>query len=1098
MKKLLLVSLCFLVLCITQAFAQNRTITGTVTSKDDGLPLPGVSVTVPGTQVGTQTNDYGKFTIKVPASAKSLAFTFVGFNRIVSTIGATDIINASLETNAKELKEVVVTTAFGIKQSGRSSATSAQTVTATELNTVRQPNINNALAGKVAGLQVRSQSAAALGRSTEVRLRGASGFGSGQGALYVVDGTILPNSDDLNLDDVESVTVLQGAAAAALLGSQGANGAIIITTSKAKKNGGLNIDLRLGATFDKAYILPQYQNTYGGGADPNFEQFVWQAGMPNEWKSLSGKYYPDYSDDSSWGPKMVGQEYIPWYAWYPGTKYTGKTASWVAQPNNARDYFQTGTLLDNGVTFSKAGDDYNFKLGYGNIYQRGLIPTQDLKRNTLNLNYNYDLNKHLSLSANINYVNQKTHGNLNDAYSNQTSGSFSQWFHRDLDIGIEKELRNLQYAPGQYASWNHQDPGSWDPANPTAFYGGNYWYNHYTYQDLINQNDNRDRLYGNIALTYKVNNDLSFKGTYRKQQSTSYESMIFDSALAVSQTQATGNESRNKGFYQTYNTYSNRENYEFLATYDKQIKDFKVNANVGTDVFNFTANDNGANTGTHGLSIPGLYTINNGVDPVVAVNDRLHEKYNAIFARASVSWKNLIFLDGSVRNDWFSTLPQAKNDVLSKSFGLSFVFSDLLKSQESWLSYGKLRATYGQIPQALGPVTYSNNSIVGIADPFGAYRYPGATYSVNPQKYNGQLIMSAPDQSVDPKIHGSTVTQREIGADLRFLNDRIGVSGTYWAGNEIGLPASISVNAASGFSSILTNFGEVDKKGFDLNIYGYPVKTANFAWNISLTYSNLLQDKVIEISKKYGVSRINVSGGGNTFAAVPSLIQQEGMAWGQLYGGGILRNSAGVPILDASGFYQQDTRGVYFGSVLPKHTGGMQNTFTIYKNFSVNFNIDYQIGGKFASLSDAFGSFSGLTERTAALNDKGNPVRDNVADGGGVHQVGVDKNGKPVSVYVSAYDYYHNNFNNSAEDEFVYDLTFIKLREAGITYRIPVQKLGLSKYIKNASFQIEGHDLWLIYAKTKDFDPSQISSVQGESGQLPGTRGIGFNLKVGF
>ncbi len=555
MKKLLLVSLCFLVFCVTQAFAQNRTITGTVTSKDDGLPLPGVSVTVPGTSVGTVTNDYGKYTIKVPASAKSLAFTYVSYNKLTLPIGATDLLNAVLESNSKELKEVVVTSAFGIKQSGRSSVSSAQVVTATELNTIREPNINNALAGKVAGIQVRSQSAAAIGRATEVRLRGASGLGTGSGALYVVDGTILPSADDLNLDDIESVTVLQGAAAAALLGSQGANGAIIITTSKAKKNGGLGIDLRLGATLDKAYILPNYQNTYGGGADPNMEQFVWQAGMPNEWKSLSGKYYPDYSDDSSWGPKMVGQEYIPWYAWYPGTQYTGKTASFTPQPNNARDFYQSAPLLDNSVTFNKAGDDYNFKLGYGNVYQRGLIPDQSLKKNTLNLNLNYDLNKHFSLSTSINYVNKKIYGDVNDGYSNQTSGSFNQWFHRDLDMGIMKDLRDLQYGPGQYASWNHLDPGSWNPANPTAFYGANYWYNFYTYQDNIHEFTNNDRLYGDISLTYKVNNDLSIKGTYRKQQNNVSFNEIFDSDLFISQNQTTGNESRNRGYYATSNSY---------------------------------------------------------------------------------------------------------------------------------------------------------------------------------------------------------------------------------------------------------------------------------------------------------------------------------------------------------------------------------------------------------------------------------------------------------------------------------------------------------------------------------------------------------------
>jgi TonB-linked SusC/RagA family outer membrane protein len=1079
MKKLLLVSLCFLVLCITQAFAQNRTITGTITSKDDGLPLPGVSVTVPGTQVGTQTNDYGKFTIKVPASAKSLAFGFVGYKRMTATIGATDVINEALETNANELKEVVVTGGYGIKQTARSNSNSAQVVTATELNTVRQPNVNNALAGKVAGIQVRSQSAAALGRNTEVRLRGASGFGTGQGALYVVDGTILPNADDINLDDVESVTVLQGAAAAALLGSQGANGAIVITTSKAKKNGGLNIDLRLGATFDRAYILPNYQNTYGGGNNPVFTQYTWKQGDPDHWKSLSGKYYPDYSDDSSWGPKLSGQEYIPWYSWYAGTKYTGKTASWTPHPGNTASYFQTAPLLDNSITFNKAGDDYSFKLSYGNVYQKGLIPDQDLKRNTLNLNYNYDLSKHFSLSANINYTNVKLHGLIADGYANLATGGFTQWFHRDLDMSILKELRGLQYAPNQYATWNHNDPNSWNPANPTAFYGANYWYNYYTFEDLEQVHSNRDRLFGNVALTYKVNNDLNFRLTYRKQQNTTWGETIVPTALEIGATQ-TGV----KAAYSSGTSYSNRENLEFLATYNKKIKDFKIDANFGTDRYNSTAKSNSAST-VDGLTIPDLYTIGNSVSPAAIGNGRSAEAYNAVLGHLALSWKDLIYLDGSLRNDWFSTFPQAKNDVLSKSVGLSFVFSDLIKDQISWLSYGKVRATYGQIPKALG---YGNED-------FGAYRYPGASYGVNAQKFNGQLLMYAPGQSVDPKIHGSTVTQRELGMDLRFLNDRISVSGTYFSGSEIDIPFSIGVNGASGVNSILTNFGRVEKKGIDLNINAYPVRTNNFSWQISLAYENILTDKIIEISNKYNVQQIIVQY--NAFSQVPYLVQKAGAAWGQIFGSGILKNKGGVPILDASGFYQRDPS-VYYGSVIPKHTGGVQNTFTLFKDFALNFNIDYQFGGKFASLTDAFGSFSGTTARTAALNDKGNPVRDAVADGGGIHQVGVDASGKAVSMYVSAYDYYHNNFNNGTENEFVYDLTFIKLREAGISYRIPVKKLGLGNVIKNATFQIQAHDLWLIYAKTKDFDPSQISAVQGEQAQLPGTRGFGFNLKVGF
>jgi TonB-linked SusC/RagA family outer membrane protein len=1071
-------------LCVTQVFAQNRTITGTVTAKEDGLPIPGATVKIKGSNEGTQTNAAGKFTLSVPSGA-SIVVSFVGTAPQTIAVGSKTTINVVLAQSQAQLNEVVVS-AYNIKQSARSNSSAAQIVTGNELNTVREPNINNALAGKVAGMQVRSQSAAALGRNTEVRLRGASGLGTGNGAIYVVDGTILPNSDDVNLDDIENITVLKGAAAAALFGSQGAYGAIVITTKKAKKNAGLGIDLNLGATFDNVYILPRYQNTYGGGNDPNLEQYIWKAGDPVAWQALSGKYYPDYSDDSSWGPKMVGQEYIPWYAWYPGSKYSYKTASFTPQPNNAKDYFNTGVTLNNTIALSKAGDDYNFRLGYGNEYIKGLIPDQDLRRNTLNLNYSYDINKHLSVSTDLTYVNQKQHGAVQDAYANQTTGSFNSWFHRDLDMNIMRELKNLTSPDGTLATWNHNDPGVYDPNNPQHFYGANYWYNFFSYQDNIKDYNNRDRLYGNISLTYKINNDFSLKATYRKQQLTSYSENIVAYPLEQSAVQ-TGV----KSSYYTQNTYSNREDVEFLASYNKKIKDFTIDANVGTDAFGWTYKDNSVQT-NNGLTIPNLYTVNNSVDPPTLVNNRVREESNTVYGTASFGWKDILFLNGTLRNDWYSTLPPYSNSVTSKSIGGSFIFSEFLKSQSNWLSYGKLRASWGQIPKALGfSASYGD-------DPYGAYRFPGSAYSVNANKFKGNLLMTSPDQYVDPKITGSTVTSKELGIDLRFVNDRLGISATYFDDSEKNFPSTLSVNGASGFSSILTNFGLIKKNGLEFNFMAVPVRSSNFNWTFNATYSNLLEDKIVEISNKYGVTRVT-SATNTQFSGVitPILVQQTGMEWGQLYGNGIKRNAAGVPILDANGFYENDPN-KYYGSVLPKHTGGIQNTFTVFKDFSINVNIDYQFGGKFFSLSDMWGTYSGLTARTAVLNDKGVPVRDAVADGGGVHMVGVDESGKPVSTYVGAYDYFHNLVNNQTYDPFIYDLTFVKLREVGLSYRIPVKKLGISNYIKSASFQLQARDLWLIYAKTKDFDPSQVSGVQGEQGQLPGTRGIGFNLKIGF
>lgn len=295
-------------LFVIPAMAQQRTITGTVTSSEDNQPIPGVSVKIKGTKNGTVTSATGKFSIEV-SDGSVLTFSYIGFKTKEVNTNSGSSLNITLESDPNQMTEVVITGAYGTKISQRSNTSNSQVVSGDKLNTIRATNVNNALAGKVAGIQVRSQSAAALGRNTQVRLRGAGGFGTGAGALYVVDGTILPNADDINLDDIEDVSVLQGPAASALFGSQAANGAIVITTKKGKDAGGAGITVNLGGLFERAYILPNYQNTYAGGNTADMTKYVWKSTDPVEWKALDGKYYPNYSDDSSWGPRMVGQEY---------------------------------------------------------------------------------------------------------------------------------------------------------------------------------------------------------------------------------------------------------------------------------------------------------------------------------------------------------------------------------------------------------------------------------------------------------------------------------------------------------------------------------------------------------------------------------------------------------------------------------------------------------------------------------------------------------------------------------------------------------------------------------------------------------------------
>jgi TonB-linked SusC/RagA family outer membrane protein len=1075
MKKLsLLIGL--LLLGVSSLIAQTKVITGTVTSSVQGEgPIPGVTVQVKGTTIGIATDVNGKYSLTVPQDATTLVFSYIGMEKQEVEIAGRSVVDVVMEPSVVGLQEIVVTSGYGIKRAPKSSSALNQVVSGDQLNEVRQTNVNNALAGKVSGIQFRGQSAAKLNSSGSVRLRGDSGFGAGSGILYVVDGTILPNSADLNLDDIEDISVLSGPAASAILGSQGANGAIIITTKKAKVSGGktMGIELNTGILASSVYILPNYQNDYAGGAVYDMYKYSYRPGVdPAEWASLDGKYYPDYSDDASWGPRMVGQEYIPWYAWYPGTEYTGKTAKLVPQPNNARDFFQTGITYNNNVAFNKVGDNYNMRIVLGNIGVRGTIPTTSLNRTTFAIKTSYDITKRLTVAANVNFFTTFTVGEFDDNYSNQTTGSFNQWFHRDLDMGIMEELKGLRSPTGILASWNHNNPTVYDPTTPKPFYAGNYWFNFYTWFDFVKMYNRADRLFGDISLNYKIMEGLTFKVTYRRQQNNTWYQEKFYSDLIESSTQASGNESRIKGYFRQDNTYSNRQNIETLISFSRKFGDFSVNANAGTDFFTSTYRAVEANT-NNGLNVRNLFTLNNSKDQPSIGLSRTNEKYRAVFIRGDVGFRDFLFGEFTLRNDWYSALPPADNSILSKSFGGSFVFSDLL--QLPWLSFGKIRASWGEIPTAIG-----------------AYTYPGFAYGVGQYQWNGNFVMGTPDQLVDPNIRGAVKTQKELGLELRFINNRVGIQGTYWDGTEKDIPYSVSISRYSGFSSKYLNTGEITKKGVDLILTLRPLSNQTVTWDFSSTFSYLIKQEVVKIAE--GIDKFYVT----STSWGPGLYHAVGKPWGQLFGYGMKRDDQGRPYLTSSGTYISDPQ-VFFGNVLPKLTGGIQNNFRIMKDFTVVLNFDYQVGGKFFSLSDMWGTFSGLTARTSGLNDKGNPIRDPVADGGGVHVYGVDETTDlPVDYYVDAQDYYHNLFNIRTYDPFVYDLTYLKLREVSIGYDIPIQKLGLGKYIQNANFSLVAQNPWLIISSTRDFDPSEVSGATGENGQMPGIRSFGANLKLNF
>jgi len=357
-----------------------------------------------------------------------------------------------------------------------------------------------------------------------------------------------------------------------------------------------------------------------------------------------------------------------------------------------------------------------------------------------------------------------------------------------------------------------------------------------------------------------------------------------------------------------------------------------------------------------------------------------------------------------------------------------------------------------------------------------------------------QITTGVPNNLVDPNLHGAVNDEKEIGIEMRFLKNRVGFSATYWDRTNTDFPVDVSVTGTTGYGVTSVNAGKIVKKGWEVTAFVKPIMTKNFEWDLSGTWGYLTENTVASIYP--GIDRLVLSSGSFSGSFAAYSVNQVGKPWGEMFGGGIKKIN-GVPQLDASGLYIREAD-VNFGSVLPQYTGGVQNTFNIFKHFTVNVNIDYSYGGKFFSLSDFWGTFSGLTARTAELNDRGIPSRDPVADGGGVHVFGVDATGKPVDYYVEGQTYWHQFQGRNIAENSIYDLTFVKLRELSLGYKVPVEKLGIGRYVKTAVFSVVSRNPWLIYTKNKGFDPSEISNVFGEDGQLPGTRSLGVNLKLGF
>eukprot|EP01118_Nematostelium_gracile_P007921 TRINITY_DN2600_c0_g1_i12.p2 TRINITY_DN2600_c0_g1~~TRINITY_DN2600_c0_g1_i12.p2 ORF type:complete len:1081 (-),score=206.30 TRINITY_DN2600_c0_g1_i12:11681-14923(-) len=1077
MKKLLQM-ISVLVLLTVQVYAQDRSVTGTVKSKTDGQPIPGVTVRVPGTQQGTVTNNEGRFTISVGTAVKTLEVSYVGFVTQQITIPASNRIDVALAEDSQQL-DLVVVTALGISRKKNELPFAAQEVKAEEITMTRNNNLVNSLGGKVAGLDIKRSNA--MGGSTNVVIRGAKSISGNNQALFVVDGVPVSNASantlnqqtgragydygnaaaDINPDDVASVTVLKGAAATALYGSRASNGVIIITTKKGSKNS-TNVTVNSGVTFgsiDKSTFI-EYQKEYGQGYNsPATDGPGNVVPSPGFWyRDVFGTgrvMTPQFSSDASYGPRFDPNLLVyQWSALDPFSPNYQKATPWVAAANDPSTFYKTSVASNQSISIDGGGDKGTYKIGYTRNDETGVLPNSKITKNLFNFGGSYEIVKDLTVTSSVNYSKIDGLGRFGTGYSglNPNQG-FRQWWNVGADI---KELKEAYERNNKNVSWNWSDATGTKP-----IYADNPYFSRY--QNF--ENDTRDHYFGNTSLNYKVNDwfdvigRVSYDGTFDLQEER----------IAVGSTGVASYSRTNGTFAET--------NFDLLLNFNKNItEDFSFKGLLGANLrrsklTNINARTNG------GLVVPNLYSLSNSVSAIEAPVE-LYERraVDGYFASTTFGYKDLVFLDATIRRDQSTTLPANKNVFWYPSVAGSFAFSNLLKDV-SWLSYGKLRVNYAEVGSDAPPLSV-----------FDTYAKPTAFGSIP--------MFSMADVKNNANLKPERTKSVEAGLDAAFLDNRLGFDVTFYKTNTIDQITPVPVTTATGSLRLYVNAGEVENKGVEVSAFVVPVKTSNFSWTLNLNWSRN-QSKVLSLFENVSNIELNAASlsGGVTYNA----------AIGQPYG--VIRGTNfvfvnGQKVVNADGYYQVTPRAdEIIGDPNPDWMGGISNTFK-YKRVALNFLIDIRKGGDLWTLDQWYGLGTGMSPETAGLNDLGNPLRNSLADGGGVILPGVLADGSPNTKRIDVSNSGTAPWgypNNPPRASVIYDAGYVKLRELALTYSLPEKLVGKLRAFKGIDLSLIGRNLWIIHKNVPYADPEDglgSGNVQGyQSGAYPTVRSIGFNVK---
>ncbi len=1043
MKRISTLVLLMMFLISSPALAQEKTITGKVTSSSDGLGIPGATVIVKESPTtGTISDVNGDYAIQVPQDANVLVFSFVGFESNEVAIGTQTVINVVLQEETKLLEGVIIT-AIGIREEKKSLGYAAQEVTSDELNRVSQTNMINNLSSKVAGLEVTSTSGSP-GASANIVIRGRTSLSGSNSPLFVVDGIPIDNdytgsnfidhsnrAIDLNSDDIESVTVLKGPAASALYGIRAANGAIIITT---KRGGGkkTNITFSQSLAFDQVNKLPEKQMKYAQG----------------KLNLLGNPVYfePGSSVNTSWGPLIDTLRYDgdADYRWDENGKIVNMsdpaaTSQGVEPYDNVEDFFQTGVTSNTHFSLSGGGKIANYYFSVGHLEQTGIIPNSTFSRTSMKITGDAELSDKLKISGSASYTNSG--GDRMNRGSNLSG----------VMLGLLRTTPTFDNTNGLDNPVDNQDAYMFDDGTQRSYYpsyDNPYW--------SVNRNlasDEVNRLMGFTQIDYELLPWL--KAVYRIGLDYYFEER-------KAYWDMNSNEYIDLGGFITDDLYSYRSvNSDFLLTAQRKLNDnFDLTAIIGHNYF-AERTYNYITDGT-GFVLPEFYDMSN-VESVIADDDL--DKYRIVgaFYNIKLAYKNYLYFTTTGRNDWTSTLAKGNNAFFYPSFNLGFIFTEPLNMEKNkYLSYGKLRLSYAEV---------GNDAPV----------YSLRDYYSNVDFVRGQLSYLTSTELGNPDLEPEKTRSWEGGFDLRFFQNRIGLDLTLYRTMSDGQILSVPIAYSTGYSTILANAGKIENKGIELQLRSSPIKKENFNWDFIINFGSN-ENTVVELAE--GVADIRFE---STGLASTSSRAIEGEPFGVIYGTKWMRNSKGDLLIDDEGYPIMDTATGIVGDPNPDWTLGIRNTIS-YKCFTLSFLVDIRQGG------DIFNGTAGVMKSLGVHKETENRDEEVVIEG--VYL----SDGQPNTTAIKLNDDYYSKYPFAGVSEAgIEDGSWVRLREVAVSFRVP-DKICKKIRVKSLHLGFSARNLLLITDYSGVDPETNLSGVSNSFGRdyfnSPNTKTYAFSLKV--